>query len=188
MKKMVWTLPLLVGAALVLNACATLSEEECITSDWRRLGESDGASGRQVGFVAEHQAACTKHGVTPDVVAWRGGWEAGIATFCTPSNGARLGAEGRSYAGSCPLDLKASFEEPYFANKKVHDARERRDQLRSRIDGLRYELDGIKEEDKRREKRREMERLRDDLWDAEDDLRRAEDDLRYERFADLMDR
>jgi hypothetical protein len=185
---MILTLPLLVGAALAVNACATLTEEECVTSDWRRLGESDGASGRQIGFVAEHQAACTKHGVNPDVAAWRAGWEAGIATYCTPSNGARLGAEGSSYAGSCPIDLKADFEPPYYANKKVYDARQQRDQLRSRIDGLRYELDGIKEEDRRREKRREMERLRDQLWDAEDDLRRAEDDLRYERYADFLGR
>ncbi|HEX2019376.1 MAG TPA: DUF2799 domain-containing protein [Aurantimonas sp.] len=185
---MILTLPLLVGAALAVNACATLTEEECVTSDWRRLGEADGASGRQIGFVAEHQAACTKHGVSPDVAAWRAGWEAGIETYCTPSNGARLGAEGRSYAGSCPIDLKADFEPPYYANKKVYDARQQRDQLRSRIDGLRYELDGIKEEDKRREKRREMERLRDQLWDAEDDLERAEDDLRYERYADFLGR
>ena len=189
MKNMTWALSLVVGAALALGACATLSEEECVTSDWRRLGETDGASGKPIGFVAEHQAACSKHGITPDAAAWRAGWDGGITNFCTPANGARLGAEGRYYADSCPIDLKDRFEAPYYANKKVYDARQRRDQLRSRIDVLRYEIDEIRDDDKeRREKRREIERLRDDLSDAEDELRRAEDDLRYERFADLVGR
>lgn len=189
MNKTTWSVPLFVGVVLALNACATLSEEECVTSDWRRLGETDGASGKPISFVAEHQAACSKHGITPDAAAWRAGWDGGITTFCTPANGARLGAEGGYYADSCPLGLKNGFEAPYYANKKVYDARQRRDQLRSRIDVLRYEIDEIRDDDEeRREKRREIERLRDDLWDAEDDLRRAQEDLRYERFAEFVGR
>ncbi|MEF2550605.1 DUF2799 domain-containing protein [Aurantimonas sp. A2-1-M11] len=151
-----------------------------MTSNWRTLGESDGASGRPDYFVAEHQAACSRHGIAPDVGAWRAGWQDGIATFCTPENGARLGAEGRSYQNSCPLDLKDGFERPYRAYKRVHDAEQRVGDLRGRIDRMR---DEIEDEKKEREKRRELRRLRDDLWKAEGNLRRAENDLLIERFA-----
>lgn len=177
-------LPLVLGAGVLLSACATLSEEECVTSDWRTLGESDGANGRPVNFVAQHQAACSKHGIEPDLSAWRSGWDVGIASFCTPENGARIGARGGSYQNSCPLDLKEGFEEPYRAHKRVYDADRRVDDLRGRIDRLRDEIDTLDDEKAERGKRRELRRLRDDLWDAEDDLRRAEQDLLLARFAE----
>ena len=91
----------LIAALALLPACASLSEEECLAGAWSAIGFDDGASGRPPDTLGEHTQACARHGVAPDLTLWRAGYEDGLATYCTRSNGFRVGATGQAYHGVC---------------------------------------------------------------------------------------
>lgn len=114
----------LILTGVILNACQTLSKEECAAADWSVIGESDGAAGHapQDRF-ARHAKACAKIGVTPDQTLWNVGYQRGLVRYCTPANGLRVGGSGASYANVCPLDRSARFLTAYNLGKKAHDLR-----------------------------------------------------------------
>ncbi|NCP39780.1 MAG: DUF2799 domain-containing protein [Rhodoferax sp.] len=83
---------------LALFGCASMSETQCQVADWQRVGLQDGAIGMAESHLADYVKDCAKVGVTPDAVAYRKGWDAGILRFCTPANGWREGTQGRHQA------------------------------------------------------------------------------------------
>lgn len=94
---------LLAALALPLLAgCATLSEQECLTADWRAIGFEDGAAGRSADHIANHRRACAEVGVAPDLQAWLAGREQGLRRYCTPANAYRTGRAGRALSPVCP--------------------------------------------------------------------------------------
>lgn len=132
-------LPLLVIAA----GCATLSEEECLQSDWRAIGYEDGAQGYPAERIGEHREACAKHGVTPDLEAYRAGREEGLQAFCRPEGGFRAGAEGRTYEGVCPPELEVAFMPAYEQGRELNRLERRVERVEGDIDGKRRELRSI---------------------------------------------
>ena len=167
------------SAAIVFGAlasCATLNEEQCQTVEWVELGREDGAAGQPSTHIDKHRKACSEHKLPVDEQQWRVGWEEGIRVYCTPANGLLAGREGRYYANSCPLDLKAGFEGAYSIAKALHDARNARDRLQGELDALEADM-------RRAESREDRQRLRMEistkesalliaerrLWDAERD-------------------
>lgn len=115
-------------AALLLGGCATLSDEECLTADWRAVGQGDGARGRDGGFVTQHARACAEVGVAPDVAAWEAGRREGLAGYCTPLNAYRLAASGGGLAPVC-----AGFDQAALAAADAEGREEwlRRERLRA---------------------------------------------------------
>ncbi|MEO1747104.1 MAG: DUF2799 domain-containing protein [Pseudomonadota bacterium] len=126
------------GAAAVfaLSSCATLNEEQCQVTDWRTLGQTDGGQGRPQSFVAEHQSACSRFGISVDSVAWTSGWQEGIRNYCVPSNGLTVGQAGRTNFNACPADQAAGFNEAYNVGRSVYDARAERDRLQRELNTL----------------------------------------------------
>lgn len=166
-----------VGLAFgAMSSCATLTEDECASVNWQELGRSDGAAGHPQNYVDNHRKACSDHNLPIDEPQWSTGWQEGIRVFCTPQNGLLHGREGRSYANSCPPELKTGFEAAYHVAKRLYDARQSRDALQRELDSLRGSLrDAEKREDKQR-LRREIDDKRSSLriaeqrvWDAEAD-------------------
>ena len=47
-----------------LSGCATMSGDECLTSDWNAIGYEDGARGYTADRIGKHRKACAKHGVS----------------------------------------------------------------------------------------------------------------------------
>lgn len=86
---------------LVLAACASLSEDQCLAGDWTGIGYADGANGRGPDYIERHQKACAKVGVTPDVTAWLAGRSQGLALYCTPAKAYTEASRGRSIAPYC---------------------------------------------------------------------------------------
>lgn len=99
----------LVAGAWALGGCATMSEQECLVSDWRTVGFTDGAAGRPVETIGHYSEACAKHGVAPDLASYRAGHEEGMAQFCQPSRGFEYGHRGARYQGTCPSALEGDF-------------------------------------------------------------------------------
>lgn len=138
---------IMMAALLTLSGCATMNQEECLTSDWRTIGYEDGARGSSADRVGQHRKACAEYGVTPDLQAYQSGREDGLRQYCQVQNGFNLGSRGGSYAGVCPADLEPDFVAAYHAGLKLHD-------LSSKVTSTEGQI---------AYKTRELEKLADDL-------------------------
>ena len=92
-----------------LAGCATLSEGECRTGDWRGVGYVDGTNGRTPSYLAKHAKACAEYGIAPDRSAWEAGRQAGLPLYCTPANAWEEGADGKRLSPVCPPELTDSL-------------------------------------------------------------------------------
>lgn len=182
--------------ALLLQGCATLSEDECLAADWWIIGYKDGSEGETFAILAEHQEACAEYGVTPDRNAYMEGYQSGrqdfLRRYCTRFNGYTVGRDGGSYRGICPDSMEESFLAGFHRGKEVRGIemevwgikRERRkirkriDKLEGRLDAqyLRFESDESAPED------------REDAWarigEIEYELKKL--DLKYEDSANIQ--
>jgi uncharacterized protein DUF2799 len=106
---------------LVLAGCAAMSEQACLTSDWRTVGFEDGSLGRAEATIGNYRKACAEHGVTPDLEAYRAGHAEGVLTYCKPGNGFEVGHSGAAYQGVCPANLEEAFVAEYNTGRHLHD-------------------------------------------------------------------
>ncbi|MFT5840801.1 MAG: hypothetical protein ACI9UT_003315, partial [Flavobacteriales bacterium] len=72
---------------LLLSSCANMNESDCLTANWHLIGFEDGSFGENETHISQHRQECSKHGVTPDLSAYRQGHYEGSKRFCTLSNG-----------------------------------------------------------------------------------------------------
>jgi signal transduction histidine kinase len=163
-------------AFAALASCATLNEDECRSVDWTQLGQQDGVAGHPSSYIDNHRSACAEHKLPVDEQQWSAGWEQGIRLFCTPQNGLIHGREGRSYANSCPMEVKTDFEGAYSVSKALYDARNSRDRLQRELDSLLDARDKAEKPEDRQRISREIDTKRSAvrmaerrLWDAEGD-------------------
>ena len=85
------TTNLILGLGLIaLGGCASMSGDECATSDWTAVGYEDGSRGYTSDRFGNHRKACAKHGITPDFQAYQQGRTDGLVEFCQPSRGYNL--------------------------------------------------------------------------------------------------
>jgi hypothetical protein len=113
-----------VGAAalmIALAGCAGMSEQACLTSDWRTVGFEDGSFGRSEATIGNYRKQCAEHGVSPDLDAYRAGHAEGVKTYCRAGNGFEVGHSGAAYQGVCPADLEAGFVAEYNTGRRLHD-------------------------------------------------------------------
>ena len=113
----------LVFISLFVGGCATLSESQCIASDWQSVGYDDGAAGRTSSQLLKHQNACVKHGVVPDREIYLAGWHQGVEVYCTPANGFAQGEPGASYGNVCPDHLRDAFYDAYQQGRGLYLAK-----------------------------------------------------------------
>lgn len=128
-----------VAAVLVLGGCASMSEDECLMSDWHAIGFEDGSQGYRADRLGDHRKACAKHSVAPDFAAYRSGHREGLREFCRPARGFNLGASGGQYNGACAADLEPRFIDAYRSGQHLHS-------LRSNVNGATYSINTRKQE------------------------------------------
>ncbi|MGD2167496.1 MAG: DUF2799 domain-containing protein, partial [Gammaproteobacteria bacterium] len=113
------------AACLVIAAslcgCAGLSEEQCLSMDWRTVGFEDGARGRPVQSIGNYRQACGEYGVTADLDEYRAGHADGIEAYCRPTRGFEAGRSGSRYHGVCPADSEAEFLEAYSSGRQLYE-------------------------------------------------------------------
>lgn len=170
-----------IAVLALLSGCATLSEGDCATGDWREIGRNDGLHGLQRSQLAKHQEACAEYGVRPDVRAYDAGRRSGLRAYCTPDKGFLEGREGRTYRGVCTPPDERGFLDAYREGKIIYAAREALkdvDQDITRKENL------IKDDDtgtdERSRLRRELRKLRHDRSRLQRDLDR--DEQHYGRY------
>lgn len=112
---------LALASACVLTGCAGMSEQACLVSDWRAVGFEDGARGRSVTTIGTYRQSCAKHGVTPDLDAYRAGHDEGVEIYCRPNNGFEVGRSGATYQGVCPANLESAFLANYDSGRRLFE-------------------------------------------------------------------
>jgi len=154
-------------ACLTLSGCASLSEKECRTADWGRLGQQDGAYGYAESRLVDHAEACNKIGILPNATAWRAGWDQGVQTYCTPAVGWREGLAGRGYNGVCrPRGTEGAFLQAYQAASEIHRLQSRIDQNHQELRRLEGQLRNAPNDEARHQLRsrlRQLDREQDHL-------------------------
>lgn len=128
-----------------LSGCATMSGDECMTSDWSAIGYEDGARGYTTDRLANRRKACAKHGVTPDFAAYQSGRDQGLVEYCQPSRGFNVGSNGGRYNGVCSVNLEADFLDAYNAGHHLYSLRSRVNRANSSIKSKEHELDEIED-------------------------------------------
>jgi vacuolar-type H+-ATPase subunit I/STV1 len=141
----------LVVITLLMQACATMNESECLVSDWRTIGYEDGAAGYPASRIGEHRQACAKHGIAPDLAAYQQGRDEGLRQFCQPNNGFNLGARGGTFNGACPADLATDFSDAYQAGRQLHTLQSRVNSSASQIAYKQRQLDSTEDQLKAKE-------------------------------------
>lgn len=136
---------ILAFAGLALAGCASIGKDECLVMDWRTVGYEDGATGRGIEALANRRKACSRHGVVPDLAAYRIGRDEGLQEYCQPDNGFRVGASGRGYGGVCPAHLVTGFAEAYDTGRTLWRLESRLDVAIGGITARRAEIVRIDE-------------------------------------------
>jgi hypothetical protein len=136
-----------VGAGLLTIAgCAGMSEQACLTSDWRTVGFEDGSVGRSEATIANYRKQCAEHGVSPDLDAYRAGHADGVAVYCKAGNGFEVGHSGAVYQGVCPANLEPDFLAAYNSGRRLYDLESAVSRIDSQISSNNYEQERIRGE------------------------------------------
>lgn len=136
-----WIVIVVSLSVLVLSGCASMSGDECVTSDWQAIGFEDGSRGYTADRLGNHRKACAKHGVTPDFQAYQTGHEQGLTSFCQPSRGFSIGANGGSYNGVCAAHREGDFVDAYNSGYHLYNLRSRVNSASHQISSKESELE-----------------------------------------------
>jgi hypothetical protein len=126
-----------------LSGCASMSADECATSDWSAVGYEDGSRGYTTERFSNHRKACAKHGITADFQAYQQGRADGLVDFCQPSRGYNLGASGSQYNGVCAVNLEPEFLDAYRVGEQLYTLRSNVKSANSEIHSREHELEDI---------------------------------------------
>lgn len=133
----------LCASLTLISACSSLSESQCLASDWQTVGYTDGAAGQDSSRLLKHQNACVKHGVTPDRELYMAGWDEGVLRYCTPDNAFQQGRRGATYNNVCPPHLASNFLDAYEDGRQLHLAQAEINRLQSLINAKNNTLDTL---------------------------------------------
>ena len=141
-----WTGILLSLLVIGLAGCATMSGDECATSDWTAVGYEDGSRGYTSERFGKHRKACAKHGITADFEAYQQGRGQGLVEFCQPGRGFNLGVNGGQYNGVCSVELEADFLDAYRVGQQLYTLRSKVSSANTQIYNKKHELDDIEDQ------------------------------------------
>jgi Protein of unknown function (DUF2799) len=133
-------------AGYVLAGCAGMSEQACVSADWRTVGFEDGTLGRSPATIGTYRQACADHGVTPNLDAYRAGHAEGVEIYCRASHGFEVGHSGAAYQGVCPDRLEADFVAEYNAGRHLFELEAALRDVDARIAGNYRTQESIKKE------------------------------------------
>ncbi len=138
-------------ALLVMSGCATMSGDECMTTDWSAIGYEDGARGYTTERFSKHRKACAKHGVTADFQAYQAGRDQGLVEYCQPGRGFDVGVNGGRYYGVCNVELERDFLEAYNAGYHLYTLRANVSRATAGINSKERELERVEDEIRQKE-------------------------------------
>lgn len=140
---------ILLLATLTLLGCgggASVSQNQCIASDWETLGYRDGVNGVRSSRLLAHQDACVEHGIIPDRTAYMRGWQEGVTEYCQPNRAFEIGELGQGHDNVCPADMQSQFTAAYREGRRLYLARVEVSNLERLIGDKEHRLETVKAE------------------------------------------
>lgn len=128
---------------LLVNGCATLGKDECLTANWETIGYEDGTRGLEASRIGKHRSACAKHGVTPDLELYTEGREHGLEEYCKSSVGYNVGVRGGRYLNVCPAYSERDFLAGYRYGQDIYKTQSQLRSLRNKLKSKETALDEI---------------------------------------------
>jgi len=109
---------------MVLFGCSTMSKEECITANWKLIGENDARAGKTKLHFSNYQKKCQESGVSINNKKYFSGYAEGLKTYCTYENGYEVGASGENYSKICPSESSKEFVKGFIAGKYLFEQKQ----------------------------------------------------------------
>jgi hypothetical protein len=131
---------------LVIAGCSGMSQQACLSSDWRTVGFEDGSLGRSEANIANYQRQCAEHGVQPNLDAYRQGHAQGVEVYCRAGNGFEAGHSGAVYQGVCPKNLEPEFLANYNSGHRLYELESAVRNIDAQIASNNYEQERIRGE------------------------------------------
>ena len=131
---------------LALAGCGGMSQQACVTSDWRTVGFEDGSLGRSEAMIANYRKQCAEHGVQPNLDAYREGHAQGVEVYCHAGNGFEVGRSGGVYQGVCPQSLEPEFLAQYNQGHRLYELESAVRNIDAQIASNNYEQERIRAE------------------------------------------
>ncbi|WP_319412126.1 DUF2799 domain-containing protein [uncultured Cohaesibacter sp.] len=176
-------LPSLLLLLPLLAGCASLSQEECISGDWSSVGANDAMEGREASRLADHAKACAKYDIVPDKPLYEHGYQKGLGSYCTPTNGFSVGRNGYNYRHICPPASEAEFMRGYLRGSSLHDIETEIAEAEHDLSRIQRERDILRADKKASDKGKRLRQLSLDLDGLRWDLQR----LRFKRDRALVE-
>lgn len=171
-------LPTLLIALLVLSACASISEEECLAADWYSIGVEDGSLGQPMSRIGAYRKDCAEVGVSPDATKYGEGRTVGLESFCTYDRGYDEGKKSSGKTSVCPPgQMQGEFMQGYNAGHYIYE-------VKQNIRGLERELASMRQEVTKIRSDMDM-GYRLDSAGAKHEISTYERDAMYERLLAL---
>ena len=127
---------LLMGMALTVSSCSTMSPQECKGANWKNVGYEDGSKGKPR-RLSNYVKDCAEAKVKPDRNLYISGYRAGEKVYCTYDNGLERGKKGNSASGVCNTPgLRHNFIRGYTKGEKQY-------KITSKIKNKQNEIDKI---------------------------------------------
>lgn len=137
---------LILASTALLTACAGMSEQACLATDWTTVGFEDGSAGRAESSIGRYRQMCGEHGISPDLASYREGHADGVATYCRPGNGFDVGRRGATYQNVCPAGLERDFMSAYNSGRQLFELESALRQVDNQIARNEREQENIKQE------------------------------------------
>jgi|GEM_PF-4240739 len=106
---------------LFLFGCASISEKDCLETDWKLLGQKDARAGEvdRTSFD-ERVNSCSRYSVTGDQRAYVEGYKEGLKYYCSYENSLNVGELGQTYSKICPEEMREKLNKGYLAGLKKY--------------------------------------------------------------------
>ena len=127
----------------LIQGCATLSKDECLSADWHTIGYEDGSRGFTTQHIRKHREACAEHGIAPDFEGYMAGHREGARQYCVPIRGFSLGRNGKHYSGICPANLEDDFLAAFDEGRAVYQLKKETNQLQREVRQARGEQETL---------------------------------------------
>ncbi len=109
--------------ALFATGCTMMTEKQCQTADWSKLGFQDAKNGETFEMFRKREKLCTKHKVRASRADYAEGYREGVKAFCTFENGLEHGEGGAVNNQICPEELAKEFNKGYTAGLRVYQVK-----------------------------------------------------------------
>lgn len=182
----IWAFAALLGGAILLAGCATVSREQCEAGDWQALGKAHALQGHSESRLKTVVEDCGRYSIPVDADAYMDGWRSGVRAYCTPRRGFEDGRHGKRPGFSCPADLAMDFDDARRMGLRLKDAEDDVSRQESNLERAQREIDDLNDrlvdldcQQESREERLSCRAERRRLRDRIDSERRSLDSYRW---------